>query len=57
MKALLIVVSILALVVLFAAPALHAAELASAKTSEWGMLIGTIGWFGSAILWMRPKHN
>lgn len=57
MKYILMLISVAALVVLFVAPTLHAMGIGSQQTSQAGILIGTIGWFGSAILWMRPKHN
>ncbi len=57
MKYLLMLISVAALVVLFVAPTLYAMGIGSQQTSQTGILIGTIGWFGSAILWMRPKHN
>ncbi len=57
MKRLLILISLASLAVLFVAPTLHAMGIGSQQTSQTGILIGTIGWFASAILWMRPEHN
>jgi len=51
----LITISLLALVLLFALPALHAAGIATAEAARTGILIGTIGWFATAQFWIKRK--
>jgi hypothetical protein len=53
MKAAAITLSILALVVVFLAPTLHAAGLGSAAWSRIGMTLGTLVWFVTAPFWIR----
>jgi len=53
MKAAAITLSILALVVVFLAPTLHAAGLGSAAWSRIGMTFGTLVWFVTAPFWIR----
>ena len=42
---------------LFVTPTLHAAELVSVQISHAGMILGTIGWFASAIFWIRSRRE
>ena len=55
MRTMLMVISVAALVVLFALPTLHAAGLASAEAGQFGILAGTIGWFATAPFWIRKR--
>jgi hypothetical protein len=57
MKIVLIVISVVALIVLLTAPMLHALGYGSAQTSNYGMLVGTVGWFATAPFWMRHGHG
>ena len=57
MKTVLIAISVVSLVVLFVTPTLHAAELVSVQISHAGMILGTIGWFASAIFWIRSRRD
>ena len=45
----------LSLVVLLAVPSLGAFGLVSPELSLRAILFGTIGWFATALLWMRPR--
>jgi hypothetical protein len=53
MKRVLLLLSFLALGVLFTAPMLHAAGLVSEAASRYGMILGTAGWFTTAPFWIR----
>jgi hypothetical protein len=57
MKTVLITISLLALVVLFAVPALHAMGHVSAVASQTGMVLGTVGWFATAPFWIRRRPS
>ena len=55
MRTLLIVISWLALGVLFAGPTLHAAGIASAEVGRYSILAGTVGWFATAPFWVKSR--
>lgn len=55
MKAILMAISITALIVLFAAPTLHAAGVASSATSQTGMIVGTVTWFAVTPFWLKSR--
>ena len=55
MKRKMVVISIAALAVLLIAPALHAMGVVSPAISRYGIVVGTIGWFLTAPLWIRRE--
>ena len=57
MRTILMAISLAALAILFTGPTLHAAELASAEVGQYGILVGTIGWFATAPFWIRYKSS
>jgi len=50
-------ISITALIVLFAAPTLHAAGIASPETSQRGMIVGTVIWFVVTPFWLKSRKQ
>ncbi len=55
MKPILMIISLLALGVLLAAPTLHAAGLVPREVGQYGMLLGTVGWFVTAPFWIKYR--
>lgn len=55
MKTILMIISLAALGVLLAAPTLHAMGHATREFGQYGMLIGTVGWFATAPFWIKYR--
>jgi uncharacterized protein YxeA len=55
MKTILMIISLVALVVVCAGPTLHTFGLVSRDIGQWGIFVGTIGWFASAPFWIRRQ--
>ncbi len=55
MRMILMLISLTALGVLVAGPVLHAASLASAEVGQYGILVGTVGWFATAPFIIRKR--
>ncbi len=55
MRTTLMIVSLAALVVLFAGPTLHAVGFVSTEVGRYGILAGTIGWFATAPFWIKRR--
>ncbi len=55
MRKVLMVISFVALVVLFVGPTLHAAGLAQPEIGQYGILAGTVGWFATAPFWIKYR--
>ena len=52
MRTILIVISLTALGVLVTVPTLHAMGLAARAVGQFGILIGSAGWFATAPFWI-----
>jgi hypothetical protein len=55
MRTILMVISLVALFVLLAGPVLHAASVAPPEVGQYGILVGTVGWFATAPFYMRTQ--
>jgi len=55
MRTILMTISAVALMVLFAGPTLHAVGLVPAEVGRYGILAGTVGWFATAPFWIRHR--
>lgn len=55
MKAVCFALSMLALLVLLAAPLLEVLGLVGGQARQWGISAGTLVWFAAAPFWMRYR--
>ncbi|MEE9602926.1 MAG: hypothetical protein V3V75_06450 [Thermoguttaceae bacterium] len=55
MRTILMVISLTALGVLLVTPTLHAAGLAPREVGQYGIFIGTVGWFATAPFWIKYR--
>jgi len=55
MRTILKAISLTALAVLLIAPTLHAMELAPPRVGQFGLYLGTVGWFFTAPFWIKYR--